>query len=244
MGRSGVSPDEAKHVVRSSGTAVAALAMRLGDADAMLCGTVGVFHDHLRYVRGLVGTREGVRDLSTMSAHILPSGTFFICDTHITPEPCAEEIVEMTMLACTEIRAFGMEPKVALLSRSNFGTHDSPTAERMRRATRMLHEIAPDLEVDGEMHADAALSESIRARLLPDSRLKGQANLLVMPNVEAANIAHNLLRGLGGGVSIGPILVGAARSAHVVTQTITVRGLVNMTALAVAQAGAVAGMED
>ena len=237
MGRNGVSPDEAKHVVRSRGTAVAALAMRLGDADAMLCGTVGVFHDHLRYVRGLVGTREGVRDLSTMSAHILPSGTFFICDTHITPEPSAEEIVEMTMLACTEIRAFGMEPKVALLSRSNFGTHDSPTAERMRRATRMLHEIAPDLEVDGEMHADAALSESIRARLLPDSRLKGEANLLVMPNVEAGNIAHNLLRALGGGVSIGPILVGTARSAHVVTQTITVRGLVNMTALAVAQAG-------
>ncbi|MDD9983131.1 MAG: phosphate acyltransferase, partial [Gammaproteobacteria bacterium] len=244
MGRSGVSPDEAKHVVRSRGTAVAALAMRLGDADAMLCGTVGIFHDHLRYVRGLVGTREGVRDLSTMSAHILPSGTFFICDTHITPEPSAEEIVEMTMLACTEIRAFGMEPKVALLSRSNFGTHDTPTAERMRRATSMLHETAPELEVDGEMHADAALSESIRSRLLPDSRLKGQANLLVMPNVEAANIAHNLLRGLGGGVSIGPILVGAARSAHVVTQTITVRGLVNMTALAVAQVDAVGGARD
>ncbi|MDD9984388.1 MAG: phosphate acyltransferase, partial [Gammaproteobacteria bacterium] len=239
MGRSGVSPDEAKHIVRSRGIAVAALAMRLGDADAMLCGTVGTFHGHLRYVRGLIGTREGVRDLSTMSAHILPSGTFFICDTHITPEPSAEEIVEMTMLACTEIRAFGMEPKVALLSRSNFGTHDSPTAERMRRATRMLHEIAPDLELDGEMHTDAALSESIRSRLLPDSRLKGQANLLVMPNVEAANIAHNLLRALGGGVSIGPIVIGAARSAHVVTQTITVRGLVNMTALAVAQAGVV-----
>ena len=239
MGRSGVSPDEAKHVVRSRGTAVAALAIRLGDADAMLCGTVGTFHDHLRYVHGLIGTREGVRDLSTMSAHILPSGTFFLCDTHITPEPSAEEIVEMTMLACTEIRAFGMEPKVALLSRSNFGTHDSPTAERMRRATRMLHDIAPDLEVDGEMHADAALSESIRSRLLPDSRLRGQANLLVMPNVEAGNIAHNLLRALGGGVSIGPIVIGAARSAHVVTQTITVRGIVNMTALAVAQVDAV-----
>ena len=239
MGRSGVSPDEAKHIVRSRGTAVAALAMRLGDADAMLCGTVGTFHEHLRYVRGLIGTREGVRDFSTMSVHIVPSGTFFICDTHITPEPSAEEIVEMTMLACAEIRAFGMEPKVALLSRSNFGTHDSPTAERMRRATSMLHGIAPELEVDGEMHADAALSESIRLRLLPDSRLKGQANLLVMPNVEAANIAHNLLRALGGGVSIGPIVIGAARSAHVVTQTITVRGIVNMTALAVAQVDAV-----
>ena len=238
MGRRGVSPDEAKHVVRSRGTAVAALAMRLGDADAMLCGTVGTFHDHLRYVRGLIGTREGVRDLSTISAHILPSGTVFICDTHITPEPSAEEIVEMTLLACDEIRGFGMTPKVALLSRSNFGTHDSPTAERMRRATKMLHEAAPELEVDGEMHADAALSESVRARLLLDSRLKGQANLLVMPNVEAANIAHNLLRALGGGVSIGPIVVGAARSAHIVTQTITVRGILNMTALAVARVNA------
>ena len=238
MGRRGVSPDEAKHVVRSRGTAVAALAMRLGDADAMLCGTVGTFHDHLRHVRGLIGTREGVRDLSTISAHILPSGTVFICDTHITPEPSAEEIVEMTLLACDEIRGFGMTPKVALLSRSNFGTHDSPTAERMRRATKMLHEAAPELEVDGEMHADAALSESVRARLLFDSRLEGQANLLVMPNVEAANIAHNLLRALGGGVSIGPIVVGAARSAHIVTQTITVRGILNMTALAVARVNA------
>ena len=243
MGRKGVSPDAAKSVVRSRGTAVAALAIRLGDADAMLCGTVGTFHDHLHYVSGLIGTREGVRDLSTMSAHILPSGTFFICDTHITPEPSAEEIVEMTMLACAEIRAFGMAPKVALLSRSNFGTHDSPTAERMRRAVRMLHRIAPELEVDGEMHADAALSESLRSRLLPDSKLKGQANLLVMPNVEAANIAHNLLRALGGGVSIGPIVVGAARSAHIVTQTITVRGIVNMTALAVAQVDAAGGAE-
>ena len=238
MGRKGVSPDEAKSVVRSRGTAVAALALRLGDADAMLCGTVGAFSDHLRYVRDLIGTREGVRDLSTISAHILPSGTFFICDTHITPEPGAEEIVEMTLLACAEIRGFGVEPKVALLSRSNFGTHDSPTAERMRRATRMLHEAAPELEVDGEMHADAALSEPLRSRLLPGSRLKGQANLLVMPNVEAANIAHNLLRALGGGVSIGPIVIGAARSAHVVTQTITVRGIVNMTALAVSRADA------
>ena len=244
MGRKGVSPDEAKSVVRSRGTAVAALALRLGDADAMLCGTVGAFSDHLRYVRDLIGTREGVRDLSTISAHILPSGTFFICDTHITPEPGAEEIVEMTMLACAEIRGFGVEPKVALLSRSNFGTHDSPTAERMRRATRMLHEAAPELEVDGEMHADAALSEPLRSRLLPGSRLKGQANLLVMPNVEAANIAHNLLRALGGGVSIGPIVIGAARSAHVVTQTITVRGIVNMTALAVARADAVTPRES
>ena len=244
MGRKGVSPDEAKSVVRSRATAVAALALRLGDADAMLCGTVGAFGRHLRYVRDLIGTREGVRDLSTMSAHILPSGTFFLCDTHITPEPSAEEVVEMTLLACAEVRGFGVEPKVALLSRSNFGTHDSPTAERLRRATRMLHEAAPDLEVDGEMHADAALSEPLRSRLLPDSRLKGQANLLVMPNVEAANIAHNLLRALGGGVSIGPIVIGAARSAHVVTQTITVRGIVNMTALAVSRADAVTPKES
>ena len=227
--------------MRSRGTAVAALAMRLGDADAMLCGTVGTFHDHLRYVRGLVGTREGVRDLSTISAHILPSGTFFICDTHITPEPSAEEIVEMTMLACTEVRAFGMEPKVALLSRSNFGTHDSPTAERMRRATRMLHEAAPDLEIDGEMHADAALSESIRAAAAAGQPAEGSGQ--PARDAERRGREHRPQSPAGPGRRrvhrTDPRR--AARSAHVVTQTITVRGLVNMTALAVAQVGALGG---
>ena len=146
----------------------------------------------------------------------------------------AEEIAEMTLLAAEEVRHFGIVPKIALLSRSNFGTSDSPTAMKMREAVHILADQAPDLEVDGEMHADAALSESIRKAVLPDSRLSGQANLLIMPNVDAANIAYNLLKMLGGGVTLGPILVGAAKSVHVVTQSATVRGLVNMSALAVA----------
>lgn len=238
MGRRGISPREAKAVVRLQGTAVAALALRLGDADAMLCGTVGSFDEHLHHVSGLIGVREGVSELSTLSAHILDSGTFFICDTHISSEPSVDHLVEMTQLAAAEVKGFGIEPKVALLSRSSFGTQNSPTALRMREAVRRLHRIAPDLEVDGEMHADAAISESIRRRLMPRSRLEGQANLLVMPDVEAANIAYNLLRVIGGGVAIGPILIGAALSAQVVTRTITAHGIVNMTALAVARADA------
>ena len=236
MGRDGVSPELAKEMVRSQPTVVAALLVRLGDADAMLCGTVGRFGDHLEQVDHVIGKRPGVRDYSALIVLILPSGTFFICDTHVTPEPSAEELAEMTLLAAEEVRGFGMAPKVALLSRSNFGSQCSLAASRVREAVRLLHARAPELEVDGEMHGDAALLEDVRAGTLSDSKLTGQANLLVMPNVEAAHIAYNMLRVLGGGVSIGPILVGAARSAHVLTHSITVRGLVNMSALAAARA--------
>jgi malate dehydrogenase (oxaloacetate-decarboxylating)(NADP+) len=235
-GRSGISPEEAKTVVRTQQTAVAALRVHLGGADAMLCGTVGRFQDHLKHVDDIIGKAQGIRAYSTLIALILPSGTFFMCDTHVTPEPSAEEIAEMTLLAAEEVRCFGIHPKVALLSRSNFGTIDTPSALKMREAVGILASSAPELEVDGEMHADSALSETIRNAVLPSSRLRGQANLLVMPNVDAANIAYNLLKMLGGGAPIGPILVGAARSVHVLTQSITVRGLVNMSALAVARA--------
>jgi malate dehydrogenase (oxaloacetate-decarboxylating)(NADP+) len=216
---------------------VAALMMQRGEADAMLCGTVGRFSQHLKHVEDIIGKAVGIRAFSTLIGLILPSGTFFICDSHVTQDPSAEEIAEMTLLAAEEVRRFGTVPKVALLSRSNFGTSDSPTAMKMREAVHILAGQAPDLEVDGEMHADAALSESIRKAVLPDSRLSGQANLLIMPNVDAANIAYNLLKMLGGGVTLGPILVGAAKSVHVVTQSATVRGLVNMSALAVAGVG-------
>jgi len=207
-----------------------------GDADAMLCGTIGRFHQHLKHVDDIIGKADGIRAYSTLIGLILPSGTFFVCDTHVTPDPSAEEIAEMTVLAAAEVRCFGIPPKVALLSRSNFGTGDRPSAVKMREAVRILESDAPELEVDGEMHADAALSETLRAAVLPGSRLTGQANLLVMPNVDAANIAYNLLKMLGGGVTVGPILIGAARSVHVLTQSVTVRGLVNMSAVAVARA--------
>ena len=238
MGRSGISPELAKSIVRSQPSAVAALMLRLGDADAMLCGTIGSFNEHLRQIRELIGCGEGIRELSALTVLLLPSGTFFICDTHVTPEPGPEELAEMTLLAAEEVRAFGFSPKIALLSRSNFGTCDSESARRTAQAVKLLHSRAPDLEVDGEMHADAALSESIRKAVFPDARIRGQANVLVMPNVEAAHIAYNVLKVLGGGITIGPILVGTARSAHVVTQSITVRGLVNMSALACVRARA------
>jgi len=236
-GRRGTSPEEAKSVIRTQQTAVAALMVHRGDADAMLCGTVGRFHQHLKHVDDVIGKAKGIHAYSTLIGLILPSGTFFICDTHVTPDPSAEEIAEMTLLAADEVRCFGIAPKVALLSRSNFGTSDTQSAMKMREAVRIVAGAAPDLEVDGEMHADAAISESIREAVLPNSRLSGQANLFVMPNVDAANIAYNLLKMLGGGVTVGPILVGAAHPVHVLTQSATVRGLVNMSALAIARAG-------
>ncbi|MGI9332390.1 MAG: NADP-dependent malic enzyme [Gammaproteobacteria bacterium] len=239
VGRHGVTPEVAKAVVRSNPTAVAALMVQREEADAMICGTVGRFKDHLRYVDDIIGKREGVSDYSALTALILPSGTFFICDTHVTSDPTVDEIVHSTLLAAREVAEFGIQPRVALLSRSNFGSHDSPSSIKMRNAVAELQSVAPDLEVDGEMHADAALSQEIRALALPESKLRGSANLLVMPNVDAANITYNLLKVIGGGVTIGPILTGVARSAHIVTQSTSVRGLVNMSAVASARAQSV-----
>ncbi len=232
LGRQGVSPEEAKTVVQSSNTAVASLMLRLDDADAMLCGTIGRFQHHFGYVQRLIGTADGVVDFSTLVALVLPSGTFFICDTHITPDPSDEEIAEMTIFAAHELQHFGIEPKVALLSHSNFGSNEHACALKMKRAVTMIKQRAPDLHVDGEMHADAALSEVIRDLALPESTLDGEANLLVMPNIDAAHISYNLLKMLGGGVSIGPILLGANYPAHVLTNSVTVRGIVNMAAVA------------
>jgi malate dehydrogenase (oxaloacetate-decarboxylating)(NADP+) len=236
MGRKGVSPDEAKTVVRTQNTVIAALMVRRGDADAMLCGTVGPFRPHLKNVVEVIGKAKGVQDVSTLVAHILPQGTYFMCDTHVTPNPTTDKIAEMTILSAEEMRRFGIAPKAALLSHSNFGSFDTESSHKMRAAVDILHQRAPELEVDGEMHAEAALSEEIRKATFPASKLKGQANLLIAPNIEAAHIAYGLLRMLGGGVSVGPMLLGVARPAHVVTQSITVRGLVNMSALTVVQA--------
>ncbi len=234
--RKGVSPDRARTVVRTSNTVIAALALCLGDADAMICGVEGRYNRHLAHVRDVVGLGEGVRDLSALSLIILASGTYFLADTYVTPDPSANAIVDMTVQSAAHLRRFGIAPKVALLSHSNFGTADTASAGKMREAVRLLHERYPDLEVDGEMHADAALDEAFRARVFPNSRLTGRANLLIMPNLDTANIALNLLKGLGEGLSVGPILVGTSAPAHILTQSATARGVINMSAIAVVDA--------
>lgn len=202
----------------------------------MICGTVGRFSRHLEQVLDVLGLRPGVSNPAALSVLILPRGTFFLCDTQVTPDPTAEQIAEMTLLAAEEVRRFGIPPKVALLSHSNFGTANTESARKMRAALALVRERAPDLEVEGEMHGDSAVIEDIRQRLFPNSRLKGQANLLVMPNLDAANISFNLLKSTGSGLSIGPILLGVGEPAHIVTPAISVRGIVNMTAVAVADA--------
>ncbi len=236
MERRGVSPDRAREVVRTNDTVIAALMLQQGDADAAICGTVGRYWDHLRHVREVVGLRRGVNELSGVSLLILPHGSFFIVDTHVTPDPTADALVEMVELAANEIRAFGLEPKVAFVSHSHFGTSNEASAAKMREAVRRLSERNPKLEVEGEMHADSALSETVRERTFPNSRLTGPANLLVMPTLDAANIAFNLLKTSGQGLSVGPMLVGTAKPMHILTQSVTVRGIVNMTAVAVVDA--------
>ncbi len=236
MERKGVSPEGARTSVRTNTTVIAALAVVRGEADAMICGAYGQYHWHVRHVLDVIGLKEGVRDVSALSALIMPKGTVFMCDTYVTPDPSVEELVETTVMAADEIRRFGIEPKIALISHSSFGSAATPSALKMREAVRRLGEVAPDLEVEGEMHGDAAIDEEIRARVFPHSRLSGQANLLVMPTLDAANAAFNLLKSLGDGQPVGPILVGAAKPVHILTPSVTARGILNMAALAVVDA--------
>ncbi|MGF1607942.1 MAG: NADP-dependent malic enzyme [Kiloniellales bacterium] len=236
MERKGISPDAARTIVRTRNTVIAALAVKRGDADAMLCGVTGLYHRHLAHIRNVIGIEPGVLELSALSLLILPSGTYFLADTYVTPDPSAEEMAEMTLLAATHLRRFGIEPKVALLSHSNFGSSNAASARKMREALRLLHERAPELEVEGEMHGDAALNEATRAYIFPNSKLRGAANLLIMPNLDAANIAFNLVKELGEGLPVGPILIGTAAPAHILTPSVTARGVVNMSAIAVVDA--------
>ncbi|HKW53061.1 MAG TPA: NADP-dependent malic enzyme [Stellaceae bacterium] len=233
MERKGVSPDFARALVRTRSTVIAALMLRRGEADAMLCGAIGQYHRHLRHLVDILGLVPGASAPAALSALIMQKGIFFLCDTYVVDDPTAEQVVEMTMRAADAVRHFGIEPKVALLSHSNFGSADTPSARKMRQAVALLRRRAPGLEAEGEMHADAALSEEIRQRIFPNALLKGPANILIMPSLDAANIAFNTVKVLGDGQAVGPILLGINGAAHVVTPSITVRGLLNMTAIAV-----------
>jgi malate dehydrogenase (oxaloacetate-decarboxylating)(NADP+) len=240
--RQGVTRGQALEDMRTRPTLIGTMLVRRGDVDAMLCGTLSYYTEHLRYVRSVIGMREGVHTLAAMQMIMLPGRQVFICDTHVNRDPTAEQIAEMTLLAVEQVRRFGHEPRVALLSHSSFGSSDAPSAQKMRDALALILERTPDLAVDGEMQADAALSKTIRDREFPDSRLASDANVLIMPNVDAANITYNALRVTAGeGIAVGAILLGAAKPVHILTPSSTVRRILNMTAVAVAEAGAQEG---
>jgi malate dehydrogenase (oxaloacetate-decarboxylating)(NADP+) len=240
--RQGVTRALAMEEMRSRTSLIGAVLVRRGDADAMLCGTVGDYLDHLKYVRRVIGLQRGVNTVATMQMLILNDRQLFCCDTHVNRDPDAAQIAEMTLLAAEQVTRFGMVPRVALVSHSSFGSSGAPSAQKMRDALGLIRAQAPDLEVDGEMRADAALSSAIRAQEFPHARLTHDANVLIMPNVDAANICYNALRiaAGGGGVIVGGILLGVAQPVHIMTPSSTVRRIVDMTAVAVANAVAAA----
>ncbi|TYK71010.1 NADP-dependent malic enzyme [Comamonas sp. Z1] len=237
MGRDGVTPEAAKAAVRRSNTIIAALMVHLGDADAMLCGLVGKFDAHVGHVRDILGLKEGYNQLATVNAVMLDTGTLFIADTYINEDPTAEELAFIALMATEVVQRFGLPPKVAFLSHSNYGSSTRPSALKMRKARDLFQTMAPHIECDGEMHGDAALSESVRHNTLLETTFSGSANVLICPNLDAANILFNVLKQTGGhGTTIGPILLGGGGAADVLTPSSTVRRVVNMTALAAANA--------
>ena len=237
--RQGVTQQLAKIEMRRRLTLIAAMLLANGHVDGMICGTWGSTSNHLDYIDPVIGKREGAHTYACMNGLMLPGRQVFLVDTHVNYDPSAEELTEITLAAAEEMRRFGITPKVALLSHSNFGSSNQPSAVKMRQTLALLNEQAPWLEVDGEMHGDVALDAVAREKLMPDSVLRGEANLLVLPNIDAANIAYNLLKtASGGGIAIGPVLLGAAKPVHILTPSTTVRRIVNMTALTVADANA------
>lgn len=234
LGRSGVTPDAAKVSLRRSNTVIAAMMVYMGDVDAMICGMVGKFDNHLRRIQDIIGARDEA-GLATLNALILEKHTLFIADTYIHEDPTAEELVSIAQMAVREVKRFGLIPKVAFLSHSNYGSSSRPSALKMRKATEMFKERFPDVECDGELHGDAALSAEVRKRTLIDSTLQSDANILICPNLDSANILFNVLKEVSAhGTTIGPILMGAKAPAHILTPSATVRRIINMTALAAA----------
>ena len=241
--RHGVTPDAAREIVRTRTTVIAALMVARGEADAMICGVVGRYDRHLKHLRDIIGLRQGATDASAAELLIMPKGTVFVADTNVTYDPTAQELADTAILVAELARRFGLTPKVALLSHSSFGSADTESAIKMREALRLIRRLEPGLEVEGEMRANSAMSETVRTRFFPNSTLTGAANVLILPNLDSANIAFNLALSLGDGLSVGPILIGMAKPAHIVGQSVTVRGLVNMSALAAVDAQAQAAGE-
>ncbi|AYN20209.1 NADP-dependent malic enzyme [Alcaligenes aquatilis] len=235
--REGVTPDIAKAMIRKHNSLIGVMLLQRGDADGMICGVASNYDSQLQYVEQVIGLKKEAQTFAAMNVLMLPTQTLFVCDTHVNENPNAEQIADMTIQAAEEVRRFGVVPRVALLSHSNFGSRQTESSRKMAKARQILAERAPDLEVDGEMHADSALSEKIRLKAFPDSTLRGSANLLITPNLDAGNITYNMLKMTGSnGVAMGPILLGAARPIHILTTSATVRRIINMTALAVVDA--------
>ena len=234
--RRGVSPAAAKNLLRSRSTLIAALMVERGEADALICGLVGRFHKKLGYLRSVFDLDPGVQCTSAMTGVINDKGAWFFLDTHVQVDPTAEQIAEATLQASYRLKLFGIEPKVALLSHSNYGSHDNPSAAKMRKVWQILKARYPKLEMDGEMQADTAWDDALRRRMFPHTTLTGRANLFVLPNLDAANITYNMVRVMTDGVAIGPILMGLDKSAHILTPASTVRRVVNMTAVAAVDA--------
>ena len=243
-GRRGVTPEAARTVVRTNATVIAALAVVRGEADAMICGVEGRYMSHLRHVREIVGFLPGIKDFAALAMMITSKGTYFIADTQVRPNPSAEELAEVASLAAIHVQRFNMKPRVAFVSHSDFGSYDTDSSRKMRHATALLKEKHPEIEADGEMQGDTALSSTARKLVLPHSKLEGDANILIMPNLDTANVAYQMIKTLADALPVGPILIGPARPAHILTPGVTARGVLNMTAVAAVEAQERAGRQQ
>ena len=231
-----MTPETARTIVRTNTTTIAALAVKRGDADGMICGLQGRYIKHVRDIRSVIGLQEGVKDVSALSMLIMPRGAFFLTDTYVNMDPTAEEIVAIALQARDHLRRFNIEARAALLSYSNFGSRDGDSAYKMREVYRQLKAAAPDLIVEGEMQGDLALNEELRERYVPDTLLRGEANLLIFPNLDSANLSMTLLKEMNNALAVGPILMGTRSPAHILAPSTTSRGIVNMAAIAANEA--------